>query len=127
MVMLFDIDYGLDKKEKKDEADRPLPLGSYRKSPVPVIESEVDHYGGENTLGFTVPRDIIVLQNPVIRKSAYFDRMDPDVLKEETLDHEIGHNINPYASEAANRQAVADYRLSKGKSPNSLHAPYLSN
>ncbi|GEM_PF-3146706 len=106
-------------EEKKDE--------SYVSRRIPVIESRDTKYvgsDGASVLGWTIPGDRIVLHNDVIEKMAYEMRVDPKKLWKETLMHELMHNVNPYASEAANRVATSYAMMASGKQPSILHTKY---
>ena len=102
----------------------------YRSRGIPVIESMDTKYvgsDGDSVLGWTVPRDRIVLHPGVIGMMAYKMHADPDALKDETLIHERQHNENPYASEAANRVATTEYMMSVGKKPSKMHTDFYFN
>jgi len=99
----------------------------YKRCPVPWFKTKDTKYAGvdgDSVLGWTIPREFLVLHEDVINKVAYFERRDPKEVEHETFVHEIMHNINPYASEAANRAATASYLSSQGKKLTSLHSSY---
>lgn len=106
------------------------PVNAHERFPtqIPIIVSHTTVYAGpegDSILGWTIPGDRIVLHKFVIDKIAYFSKMDPSDLMDETLHHEWMHNVNPHASEAQNRAAVAHSRARSGYSVSPLHSDYL--
>jgi hypothetical protein len=122
--------YGLEKAEEKKHDYEIGEVKPYKSKGIPVIESRDTKYvggDGNSVLGWTIPGDRIVLHDDVIEKMSYALGMDPAELKEEVLQHEKMHNWNPYASEAANREATAHLRYNSGKPLSALHSAYCAN